>query len=80
MKSTAQVRPVVALTAAAACGMTAAVPAYFYSMSLPKAFIFTDLLKVETLLPFWKAQYWQVPVLHNRLNSSNLMAFVLGPA
>ncbi|BDA43139.1 hypothetical protein COCOBI_04-1500 [Coccomyxa sp. Obi] len=40
-----QVRPVVAAVAAAACGMTAAVPAYFYAMSLPQSFSATALLK-----------------------------------
>lgn len=42
-----EVRPVVELIAAAACGMTAAVPAYFYAMSLPEAFRMTTLIKVS---------------------------------
>ncbi len=41
-----QVRPVMAAVAAAACGMTAAVPAYFYAMSLPQSFSAIALLKV----------------------------------
>lgn len=44
-----QVRPVIAAVAAAACGMTAAVPAYFYAMSLPQSFNATALLKVHEL-------------------------------
>ncbi|KAK9914982.1 hypothetical protein WJX75_003324 [Coccomyxa subellipsoidea] len=40
-----EVRPVVELIAAAACGMTAAVSAYFYAMSLPEAFRMTTLIK-----------------------------------
>lgn len=42
-----QVRPVIAAVAAAACGMTAAVPASFYAMSLPNSYSTIALLKVR---------------------------------
>jgi hypothetical protein len=45
----ALMRPVAALVAAGAAGMSAAVPAYFYSMSLPKTFTMAQLMRVRLI-------------------------------
>jgi hypothetical protein len=47
------VQPLASLVTAASCGMTAAVPAYFYAMSLPQASSFPKLMHVSRRSRQW---------------------------